>query len=245
MSNKYLKNEIAYYLEQYPGVYSENKDKILIFMKKRWSSAFREAAKALKLHLTSQSLPDINQVCEIISLNKSDQSKFVKDFADVVSALSLGRTLFDDGEWVDTRCLIGIIENNTCKSIFCRGGGDLIDKGQILLDNYDEEKLKELISLGDVWTLGRHVGEKHDRNNPTPGFTIFHDREMGIKHHFVFHTYKNYSDLLREADWSIQPIFFIMKDGIWYVGAPRKSYRNLIKKGQVLRLDEVLNNIKK
>ena len=185
MSNKYLKNEIAYYLEQYPGVYSDNKDKILIFMNKRWRSAFRETAKALKLHPISQSLPDISQVCEIAPMNKSDQSKFVKDFADVIRELSSGGTLFDDGEWVDTRCLIGIIENNTCKAIFCRGDGDLIHKGQILLNNYDEEKLKKLISLGDVWTLGKSIGRKHTYSARKPEYTSFHNRDMGGLVHLI------------------------------------------------------------
>jgi hypothetical protein len=245
MSNKKLLSEIAYYIEQYPGIYSENKDKVLIFMSNRWKSTFIETARALKNNLKNNSLPNIIQVCETATISKSDQSKFIGDFIEVIRELSTGRTLFDDGEWVDTRCLIGIIENDVCKAIFCRGDGDLIHKGQILLHSYNEEKLKKLISLGDVWTLGKSIGIKHNFNDREPEYTSFHNRDMGIKSFFEpFRTYKNYSSLLRNADWSVQPIFFIMKNGIWYVGAPKKPYKNLIKKGEVLRLDEVLTNIK-
>ena len=246
MLKEKFKADIAYYIEQYPGVYLEHKDKILTFMNKRWKSAFRNTAKALNLHPKNHSLPEITQVCEMGLIGKSEQSKFVVDFAEAVRGLCLGRTLFDDGEWVDTRCLIGIIENNICKAIFCRGDGDLIHKGQILLDNYDEEKLLKLISLGDVWTLGKSIGRKHNINDRNAEYTSFHNRDMGIKSSLrPFWTYENYLTLLRNADWSIQPIFFIMKDGVWYVGAPKKGYRNLIKKGEVIRLDEVLMNIKK
>lgn len=246
MLKEKFKADIAYYIEQYPGIYFEHKDKILAFMNKRWKSAFRNAAKALNLHPKNHSPPEITQVCEMGLIDKSEQSKFVVDFADAVRGLSSGRTLFDDGEWVDTRCLIGIIENNICKAIFCRGDGDLIHKGQILLDNYDEEKLNKLISLGAVWSLGKLIGEKHDANTPIPGYTIFYERDRDTVHGLGGSSvYKSYSDLLKYADWSIQPIFFIMKDSVWYVGAPKKSYRNLIKKRWVLKLDTVLTNIKK
>jgi hypothetical protein len=241
MLKEKFKSEVVYYIEQYPGVYVEHKEKILIFMKKRWKSAFRKTSKALNIDPKNQSLPDITQVCEMGLIGKPDQATFIRDFADVIRGLCFGRTLFDDGEWVDTRCLIGIIENNICKAIFCRGDGDLVLKGQILLDNYDEEKLTKLISLGDVWKLGKFIGVKHDVNTPIPGYTVFDERDRDTVHGLgVCSTYKSYSDLLKYADWSIQPIFFIMKDGVWYVGAPKKSYRNLIKKGSVLRLDEVL-----
>jgi hypothetical protein len=243
MLSEKFKSEIVYYIEQYPGVYVEHKDKILIFMKKRWKSAFSNATKALNLDPKNQSLPDITSVVEMGLIDKFDQPKFVSDFTEVIRGLSSGRDLFDDGEWVDTRCLIGIIEDDICKSIFCRGNGDLNHKGKILLENYDEEKLKRLINLGDIWLLGKKIGRKHNFNTRNPEYTSFHERDMGIESPLgPFWTYKNYSDLLKYADWSIQPIFFIMKNGVWYVGAPKKSYRNLIKKGEVLRLDEVLKN---
>ena len=210
-------------------------------MNKRWKAAFKETAKLLKISLTNHALPDITVVADMGSISKSDQKKFITDFRDVIWGLAIDRTLSDDGEWVDTRCLIGIIENNICKAIFCRGDGDLVHKGQILLENYDEEKLKQLISLGDIWTLGKVIGEKHDVSAPIPEHTVFNERDKGIVHGLGgYKTYKSYSNLLKYADWSIQPIFFIMKDAFWYVGAPKKSYGNLIQKGSVLKLDEVL-----
>ncbi len=239
-------DQVAYYLKQHPNTYSANKDKILIFMNKRWKTVFKRTKKALKLPITDQSFPDITLVCESGLINKSDQAKFITDFRDVLMGMACGKHLSDDGDWIDTRCLIGIIEDNFCKAIFCRGDGDLVHKGQILLENYDEENLKKLINLGDIWTLGRHVGEKHNPSAPTPGYTIFHERDRGIKRGAkAIRFYENYSDLLRNADWSIQPIFFIMKDGVWFVGAPKKDYGNLIKKGAVLTLDEALKRARK
>jgi hypothetical protein len=238
MPKNNFKADIDYYIEQYPDVYPNFKNKILSYMNKRWESAFNEVLRNLELASAAQSLPDITLICDAGVISKSDQKKFISDFTEVIRGLSVGRVLSDDGNWVDTRCLIGIIEGDICETIFCRGDGDLLHKGRILFDNYDENELKKLIKLGNVWVLGKYIGEKHDPTAPTPGYTIFHNRERGIKNYS--NEYSSYVELLKFADWSIQPIFFIMKDGIWFIGAPKKNYGTVIEKGSILRLEDVL-----
>lgn len=65
---------------------------------------------------------------------------------------------------MSTRSNIGIINaNGTVAAIYCHNGGYPSGVGQTLLDNYNtEDKVRELLRLGDISSLGNIVGEKHD-----------------------------------------------------------------------------------
>lgn len=57
---------------------------------------------------------------------------------------------------MSTRCRIGIKnENGTITSIYCHHDGYIEGVGEMLIDNYkDEAKIRELMKLGDISSLG-------------------------------------------------------------------------------------------
>lgn len=71
-----------------------------------------------------------------------------------------------------TRSLIGV-ENadGTVTSIYCHSDGYLRGVGKTLTTHYtDPAKIAALIALGDLSSLGPEIGQKHDFNNPRPGY---------------------------------------------------------------------------
>ena len=64
---------------------------------------------------------------------------------------------------MSTRSNIGIINRNgSVETIYCHSDGYPSYNGAILLEHYsNEDKLRELLALGDISSLGAEVGEKH------------------------------------------------------------------------------------
>ncbi len=63
-----------------------------------------------------------------------------------------------------TRSTIAIQNaDGTVTGIYCHWDGYLSHNGRILLENYtDEAKVRELIALGDLSSLGADIGTAHD-----------------------------------------------------------------------------------
>ncbi len=117
--------------------------------------------------------------------------------------------------------------------VYCHWDGYLSNNGKILFDHYqDPFKVRELIDLGDISSLGPEIGDKHSFDNPfkfgSPEFyaeqaerqkiTTFYGRDRGeddvaaryftdFQDYLAHHQYQEYEYILR-------------KDGRWYV----KSY---------------------
>lgn len=64
---------------------------------------------------------------------------------------------------MSTHSRIGIKnEDGSVESIYCHFDGGLDYNGMVLSRSYvDEAKVRELIALGDISSLGSHIGEKH------------------------------------------------------------------------------------
>ena len=79
-----------------------------------------------------------------------------------------------------TRSTIAIQnEDGTVTGIYCHWDGYLSYNGRILAENYtDEAKVRELIALGDISSLGAEIGTKHDFN-VWPGVTNAYARDRG------------------------------------------------------------------
>ena len=67
---------------------------------------------------------------------------------------------------MSTRSFIGILnENQTVDFIYCHFDGYLEHNGKILKEHWNTEgKIRELLKLGDLQSLGTEIGEKHDGN---------------------------------------------------------------------------------
>lgn len=67
-----------------------------------------------------------------------------------------------------TRSRIGILnKDDSVDSIYCHWDGYPENNGRILVTHYtDEAKVRELIALGSLSSLGAEIGEKHEFDNP-------------------------------------------------------------------------------
>ena len=67
-----------------------------------------------------------------------------------------------------TRGRIGIMnDDGSVLSIYCHWDNYLSGTGKILLEHYtDEAKIRELMALGDISSLGAEIGEKHPFDSP-------------------------------------------------------------------------------
>jgi len=65
---------------------------------------------------------------------------------------------------MSTRSRIGILNSDgSVTSIYCHSDGYLSGVGKALLDHYmNEAKVRGLMGLGDLSSLGKDIGEKHD-----------------------------------------------------------------------------------
>ena len=68
---------------------------------------------------------------------------------------------------MSTRGGIGIINSDgTITGIYCHWDNYISNNGKILFEHYnDSSKVKELMALGDLSSLGEEIGQKHNWNN--------------------------------------------------------------------------------
>ena len=82
-----------------------------------------------------------------------------------------------------TRSRIGVmLDDGSIKQVYCHFDGYVEGVGLTLIENYDtEDKVKELINLGDMSSLGHKIStdEPHSFDNPAQGVTVFYGRDRG------------------------------------------------------------------
>jgi len=80
-----------------------------------------------------------------------------------------------------TRSTIAIQnEDGSVTGIYCHWDGYLSNNGQILQDHYqDEAKIRELIALGDLSSLGAEIGTKHNFDRAPDGECNAYGRDRG------------------------------------------------------------------
>ncbi len=120
--------------------------------------------------------------------------------------------------------------DGTVQQVYCHWDGYLDNNGKLLLNNYkDPFKLRDLIDLGDISSLGPEIGEKHDFDIPhkygTPeyeaeqrvrqGITTFYGRDRG-EEGTQARKFKDYADYRANAQFE-EYNYCLRKDGNWYV----------------------------
>lgn len=80
-----------------------------------------------------------------------------------------------------TRSTIAIQnEDGSVTGIYCHWDGYISHNGTILKDHYTTEaRVRELIALGDISSLGARIGERHDFNDCPAGETNAFGRDRG------------------------------------------------------------------
>ncbi len=130
-----------------------------------------------------------------------------------------------------TRSTIALeFADGTVGQVYAHWDGYLSHNGKILLNNYtDPFKLRELIDLGQVSSLGAEIGVKHPFDNParfdSPEYTAYKDQygdmtkfygrdrgEEGVGAHY----FKDFADY--EQNHQYEEYEYILRtDGVWYV----------------------------
>ena len=140
-----------------------------------------------------------------------------------------------------THSRIGVMHGDKVKSIYCHWDGYLEHNGQVLEQYYDSAKANNLVALGDMSTLRPQIGEKHAFSQfdlppeeveaykeLTQDWCTFYGRDRGeVSTWKVANTFEEFLD---QADGCGAEFYYIMKDGVWYVGTTYENTHPLSKR---------------
>lgn len=153
-----------------------------------------------------------------------------------------------------TRSRIGVMHGDNVKSVYCHWDGYLEHNGAILQEHYDSVKANQLVALGDLSSLRPEIGEKHAfsqfelRAEEVAGYKLltenmctFYGRDRGEKG-TEWKTHTNFVDFFAEVEGSWCEWYYIMRDGVWYVGNCHKTDEQFYQK--LVPLTEALATIK-
>jgi hypothetical protein len=128
-----------------------------------------------------------------------------------------------------TRSRIGVMHGDKLKSVYCNWDGYLQHNGQLLQDHYDSAKANHLVALGDISSLKEQIGVEHpfSQFDVTPNLsqdeyyekygkmTTFYGRDRK-ETDTDFTVDQSYDEFLsKDYDYEY---YYIMRDGVWYVG---------------------------
>lgn len=120
-----------------------------------------------------------------------------------------------------TRSRIAVMHGDVIKSIYCHWDGYISHNGQILEQYYDSARANQLVALGDISSLRQLIeipeGVEHSFDNASPNVTVFYGRDRGQEDVSwkVDHTF---ADFLTRVDSCGADYYYVMRDGVWYVG---------------------------
>jgi len=130
---------------------------------------------------------------------------------------------------MSTRSNIVLNKDGKYHMIYCHSDGYPSHNGRILLENYtNEEKIWELIQLGDISLLGGEIGEKHDFNNYPDNVVTAYHRDRGddideTKHN----SFDTKEDALETCD---NDYTYLFEDGKWFFRHRQKELVELLPK---------------
>jgi len=117
--------------------------------------------------------------------------------------------------------------DGTVQQVYCHWDGYLAHNGQILFQYYsDPFKLRDLIDLGDMSSLGPNIGTQHAFDKAPEGECTFYLRdrkEQGCKakkfkdfaDYKARHQYEEYEYILRNVD--CKAVWFVAEHGDGYI----------------------------
>jgi hypothetical protein len=142
------------------------------------------------------------------------------------------------------------MHGDNVKSVYCHWDGYLQHNGAILQEHYDSVKANQLVALGDLSSLRPNIGEKHAfsqfelRAEEVAGFKLltenmctFYGRDRG-ETGTEWKTHTNFVDFFAEVEGSWCEWYYIMRDGVWYVGniydKDEQFYKKLVPLAEAL-----------
>ena len=141
-----------------------------------------------------------------------------------------------------TKSLIAIETNDrTFEAIYCHFDGYPDGVGKILLDHYqDPQKVKKLISLGDLSSLGPEIGEEHDFDDHDPAMCNFYGRDRGEDEVSATKS-ENMNELIEDAKNCFASYLYVFKqNNKWYWTVISRGMKK--DKLKLLRAKDCQNN---
>lgn len=147
-----------------------------------------------------------------------------------------------------TRSRIGVMHGDKCKSVYCHWDGYLEHNGKILQEHYDSARANHLVALGDLSSLRPNIGEEHpfssfdvdmsreDYDAKFGDMCTFYGRDRG-ETGTEFQVDTDFKSFLERCDNCCAEYYYIMKDGVWYVG---DTYNSSPISGKLVPLTEAL-----
>lgn len=139
-----------------------------------------------------------------------------------------------------TRSRIGVMHGENCKSVYCHWDGYLEHNGAILQEHYDSAKANNLVALGDLSALAPEIdpgNDNHSFEQPKAGVCIFYGRDRG-ETGTAFKTDTTFEAFLGSVDRCGAEWYYVMQDGVWYVGnvyeRDTKFYKQLVPLAEAL-----------
>ena len=117
--------------------------------------------------------------------------------------------------------------DGTIGQVYCHWDGYLDNNGKMLLEHYsDPFKLRDLLDLGDISSLGPNIGRKHPFSQfegdkadyeaaMAEGMTTFYGRDRG-ETGVEAKKFRDFDHYLREHQWE-EYEYILRRDGKWYV----------------------------
>jgi len=152
-----------------------------------------------------------------------------------------------------TRSRIGVMHGDNVKSVYCHWDGYLEHNGAILQEHYDSAKANNLVALGDLSSLKPEIGIQHafgyhgteisaeDYETQFGNMCTFYGRDRGEKG-TEWKTHTNFVDFFAEVEGSWCEWYYIMRDGVWYVGNRYETDEKFFQK--LVPLAEALATVK-
>ena len=148
-----------------------------------------------------------------------------------------------------TRSRIGVMHGDNVKSVYCHWDGYLEHNGAILQEHYDSVKANQLVALGDLSSLKPEIGIQHafgyhgteisaeDYETQFGNMCTFYGRDRG-ETGTEWKTHTNFVDFFAEVEGSWCEWYYIMRDGVWYVGnryeTDEQFYQKLVPLAEAL-----------
>lgn len=127
-----------------------------------------------------------------------------------------------------TRSRVAVMHGDVCKSVYCHYDGYLEYTGEILHKYYDSTAANALVARGDNSGVQATIEEMNfyaDRGEDNVGYRVAH----------------TYEEFLEQVEGCGCEYYYVMRDGVWYVGAVY-AVPGLIKGGLVPLSDALAQN---
>jgi len=150
-----------------------------------------------------------------------------------------------------TRSRIAVMHGDNCKSVYCHWDGYLEYNGSILQKHYDSARANNLVALGDLSSLKPEIGEAHPfgyhgtelsaekYEEQFGNMCTFYGRDRGEKG-VEFQTDSSFEAFLERVEGCCAEWYYIMKDGVWYVGnvyeRDERFYKKLVPLAEALAM---------